>query len=84
MIQKFSVLKFVCKISQKQQPVPNDCMIRAKEILDIVHTDVLKNFFPETVDSHCYAIGFLDSFNRFSKVCLMKTRDEVLDKFNLC
>ena len=55
-------------------------MTRAKENLDIVHTDVLEKISPEAVDGHCYAIGFVDSFSRFSKVDFMKTRDEVLDK----
>ena len=44
-------------------------------------TDVLGKTSPETVDDHCYAIGFVDSFSRFSKVYLMKTRDDVLGKF---
>ena len=72
----------ICELNKsKKQPVPKDCMTRAKEILDIVHTDVLGKFSPEAVDGHCYAIGFVDSFSRFSKVYFMKTRDEVLDKF---
>ena len=72
----------VCELNQsKKQPVPKDCMTRAKETLDIVHTDVLGKISPEGVDGHCYAIGFVDSFSRFSKVYFMKTRDEVLDKF---
>ena len=49
--------------------------------LDIVHTDVLGIISPEAVDGHCYAIGFLDSFSRFSKVYFMKRRAEVLVKF---
>ena len=49
--------------------------------MDIVLTDVLGKIFPDAVDGHCYAIGFVDSFSRSSKVYFMKTRDEVLDKF---
>ena len=72
----------VCELNKsKKQPVPKDCMTRAKEILDIVHTDVLGKISPEAVDGHCYAIGFVDSFSRFSKVYFMKLRDEVFDKF---
>ena len=56
-------------------------MTRAKEILDIVHTDVLGKIFSEAVDGHCYAIGFVDSFSRFSKIYFMKTRDEIFAKF---
>ena len=72
----------VCELNKsKKQPVPKDCMTRAKEILDIVHRDALGKISPEAVDGYCYAIGFVDSFGRFSKVYFMKTRDEVLDKF---
>ena len=46
-----------------------------------MHTDVLENNYPEAIDGPCYAIGFVDSFSRFSKVNFMKTRDEVLGKF---
>ena len=80
MIQILSVEKFELNKSKKQ-PVPKDCMTRAKETLDIVHTDVLRKISPEAVDGHCYAIGFVDSFSRFSKVYFMKTRDGVLDNF---
>ena len=67
--------------NSKKQPVPKNCMTRAKVILDIVLTDVLGKTSPEAVDGLCYAIGFVDSFSRFSKVYFMKTRDEVFDKF---
>ena len=56
-------------------------MTRAKEILDIVHADFLGQISSEAVDDHFYAIGFVDSFSRFSKVYFMKTGDEVFDKF---
>ena len=56
-------------------------MTRAKETLHIVHTDVLGKTSPEAVDGHCYAIRFVESFSRFSKVYFMKTRDKVSDKF---
>ena len=75
-----------CEVSglnkSKKQPVPKDCMTRAKEILDIAHTDVLGKFSAEAFDGRYYVIGFVDSFSRFSKVYLMKTRDEVLNKPN--
>ena len=76
----------VCELNKsRKQPVPKDCMTKAKETLDIVHTDVLGKISPEFVDGHCYAIGFVDSFSRSSKVYFMKTIDEVLDKFKqLC
>ena len=61
--------------------VPKDCMTRGKEIVEFVNTDVLGKKYTEAIDGHCYAIEFVDSFSRFSKVNFIKTRDEVLDKF---
>ena len=59
----------VCGLNKsKKQPVPKSCMTRAKEILDIVHAEVLGKISPEAIDSHCYAFGFVDRFSRFSKV----------------
>ena len=80
MIQKLCC-EFCELNTSKKLPVSKICMTRAKEVLDIVHTDVLGKITPEVVVGHCYAIGFVDSFSRFSKVYFMKTRDEFLDKF---
>ena len=65
----------------KRRPVPKDTITRATEVLEIVHTDVLGPIANESPESFKYAIGFVDSFSRFIKVCFMRSRDEVLEKF---
>ena len=44
----------VCELKKSEkQSVPKDCMTRAIEISDIVHTDVLGKISREAVDGHC-------------------------------
>ena len=56
---------------------------RATETLEIVHTDVLGPLHIPSVDGYRYAIGFIDSFSRYSTVYMMRTRDECLTKLEL-
>ena len=48
-------------------PIPKDSRKRAKNVLEIVHTDILGPINPEAVDGHRKAIGFVDSFSRYQK-----------------
>ena len=54
---KFESFKVREYSQMKKQPVTKDCFTRAKEVLDIEHTDVLGKAFPETLEGHCYAIS---------------------------
>ena len=72
----------ICELNKAmKQPIAKDCTTRAQAVLDIVHTDILGPITPEAVDSHKYAIGFVDSFSRFCSVYFMKSRDETVEKF---
>ena len=64
----------------KNKPVPKDSYTRATRTLDIVHTDILGPINPIAEDGHRFAIGFVDSFSRYLKIYLMKTRDEATEK----
>ena len=71
-----------CELNKaKRKAVPKDSVDRAKNALNIVHVDFLGPVTPVTVDNHRYAISFVDSFSRYSKVYFMKTRDECLQYF---
>ncbi len=71
-----------CELNKsKRKPIPKDPGTRATSTLEIVHTDVLGPITPESLDGHKYAIGFVDSFSRYAKVYFMKSREEVLEKF---
>ena len=72
-----------CQLNRSRKlPVTKDSETRAKDVLEIVHTDILGLINPETVDGHRYAIGFADSFSRYQKVYFLKTRDDALEKVN--
>ena len=82
-----SGLKFdTCELNKaKRKAVPKDSVDRANNALDIVHVDILGPVTPVSVDNHRYAILFVDSFSKYSKVYFMKTRDECLQYFQeLC
>ena len=59
---------------------PKDSGTRAKDVLEIVHTDILGPIDPGAVDGHGYAIGVVDSFSRYQKVYFLKTRDDAIEK----
>ena len=73
-----------CKTYQlnksRELPVQKDSGTRARDVIEIVHTDILGPINPETVDGHRYAIGFVDSFSRYQKVYFLKTREDVTEK----
>ena len=57
-----------CQLNKSRRlPVPKDSGTRAKDVLEIVPTDILGPINPEAVDGHRYAIGFVDSFSRCQK-----------------
>ena len=70
-----------CQLNKSRMlPVPKDYGTRAKDVLEIVHTDILGLINREAVDGHRYAIGFVDSFSRYQKVYFLKTRDDAIKK----
>ena len=71
----------ICDLNKaKKQPLAKECTTRVQAVLDIVHTDILGPITPTAVDGHKYAIGFVDSFNKYCRVYFMKSRDETLEQ----
>ena len=72
----------ICQLNKsKKLPVPKDSGIRASDVLEIVHTDILGSIQREAVDGHRYAIRFVDSFSRYQKLYFLRSRDEAFEKF---
>ena len=66
-----------CQLNEsKKLLVLKDSGTRAKDVLEIVHTDILEAINPEAVDG----IGFVDSFSRYQKMYFLKTRDDAIEK----
>ena len=67
----------------KKPPLSKYCGIRASEVLEIVHTDILGPMQPEAVDGNGLAIGFVDNFIRFQKLYFLMSRVEAIEKAEL-
>lgn len=52
---------------------------RAKELLEIVHTDVCGPFKTTGFQGEKYFISFIDDYSKISKVYVMKSKEEVCD-----
>jgi hypothetical protein len=55
--------------------------MRAKQILDVVYTDVCGPFDTLSLGGSKYFVSFIDEFSRMMWIQLMKTKDEVLQNF---
>ena len=64
----------------RKLPVQKNSGTRAKDVLGIVHTDILVLFNPEDLNGQRPAIGFVDRFSRFGKVYFLKTRNGATEK----
>lgn len=54
---------------------------KAKQPLQIIHTDICGPVTPCTHDNKRYILTFIDDFTHFSIICLLKSRDEMLNYF---
>ena len=68
-------------IEHKMHNIPFDNnRKRAKEILEIVHTD-LNGPHPEGIRGEKYFLIFIDDYSKLVRVYLIKSKDEVYDRF---
>ena len=54
---------------------------RAKEVLDLVHTDLCGNMRSNARGGHKYFITFIDDYSRYGYIYLMRHKYESFDKF---
>lgn len=54
---------------------------RAKDVLEIIHSDVCEVTDSLTWDGHRYFVTFIDDLTRFTMIGLLKTKNEVFEKF---
>ncbi len=67
-----------CKITAR--PFPKDKAIRAKELLEIVHSDVMEVYANEA-NVERYAITFVDDYSRYGMTYYARTKGETMAKF---
>ena len=74
--EKRTICLICCTEKAKRASIPKTSGNRAKTKLAIVLTEVLRPIQQEPHEGFCYAVGFIDSYNRFGAVNPMKSKDE--------
>ena len=64
----------------KRAPIAKKWGTRVNQPMDVVHSDILGPIHVTSIDGFKYAIGFIDSYSRYTSVYLMKSRSECLEK----
>ena len=54
---------------------------KAKDILEIIHSDVCGPMLSNSLSGYAYYVSFIDDFSRKTWVYFMKNKDEVFSKF---
>ena len=63
-----------------RKPFPNS-ESRSKEILDLIHCDICGPMSDKFLGGHLYYVTFIDDHSRKTWIYLLKTKDEVFEKF---
>jgi len=66
------------KNSRKKFPNSNS---RAEGILDIIHSNVCGNMSTPAIGNFLYYATFIDDYSRKTWIYMLKSKDEVFDKF---
>ena len=66
-----------------QVSLPKESRERAKKMGDRIYSDVWGPSRHQTIDKKYYCISFTDDYSRESVIYLMKTKDEVFQKYKL-
>ena len=56
---------------------------RAKDLLDLIHTDVCGPFSTTSINGHKYFITFIDDHSRYGYVYLLKHKSETFETFKM-
>ena len=54
---------------------------RAKEVLDLVHTDLCGPMSTSARGGYVYFITFIDDYSRYGYIYLMRNKSEAFEKF---
>ena len=69
------------KGKQSRNSFPRDQATRAKEILDLVHSDVCGPMQTKSLGGNRYFVTFIDDKSRYTAIYFMQRKDEVFNKF---
>lgn len=66
----------------KRKKFPKSTNTRAKEVLEIIHTDVVGKITPTSLGGANYFVSFTDDYSRYTTVYPIKTKDKALQMFD--
>ena len=66
---------------QHRNPFPKHSEANTTQILERIHSDVCGPMNVNSVGGSRYFVTFIDDYSRYTTVYMMKTKDEVFDKF---
>lgn len=66
----------------KRKKFPKSASTRAKDLLEIIHSDVVGKISPSSLGGSSYFVTFTDDFSNYTTLYTMKTKSEVLEKFD--
>ena len=69
----------ICKQTRKANSAP--ATHRAKEVLELVHSDLAEPMSTRSLGGSKYFLLFIDDFSRYTKVYALKSKAEVISKF---
>lgn len=73
-----------CVVSKKHpKPFPASKSLRAKKVLEMVHSDMCGPISPTLNGGKSYFISFIDDYSRYTWVCFIKEKYEVLETFKM-
>ena len=70
-----------CKSKQIRAPLPRDEAQRGSDLLEIIHSDVCEVTDCQSWEGYKYFVTFTDDKTRYTVVALLKTKNEVFQKF---
>ncbi|KAJ1518865.1 hypothetical protein ONE63_011517 [Megalurothrips usitatus] len=62
-------------------PFPKKSAERSEKPLDLIHSDVGGKYKPKSLGQGQYYVTFIDDYSQYNKVYILKSKDEVFDKF---
>ena len=82
-ISKFNNFKYKCEtcVEAKQTRTSFNNVKRITEPLELIHTDLCDLKFVQTRGGNKYFVTFIDDCTKFYYVYLLKSKDEIIEKF---
>ena len=78
---KFDDCQICIQGRQFRKPFPKCSRSETENILDLVHSDICGPMKTSTPSGNRYILTFIDDFSRYTFVYLLRSKDEVVDKY---